>query len=178
MNMRRLSARFQARFVGRLPAPAKAEAALAYASLAVFVGVMVVAAVLVVAPLHAHAQEAPRDAQFDCDSNPHAFISTFIDEKSIDPQPSRVEANSVNAFRPTHGAHISAFGFPVYVVLGYDRDDTLFHRGAGKEIATPLYGVVVNAAAESVRARVREANSDAKVHPVVPLLLTAIVCGG
>ncbi|QGZ64498.1 hypothetical protein FAZ98_17055 [Paraburkholderia acidisoli] len=130
------------------------------------------------APLRAPAQEAPRDAQFDCNSNPHAFITTFIDEKSIDPQPSRVEANSVNAFRPIHGAHISAFGFPVYVVLGYDRDDALFQHGAGKEIATPLYGVVVNAPAESVRARVRQANSDATVHPVVPLVLTAIVCGG
>ncbi|CAG9250241.1 hypothetical protein [Paraburkholderia unamae] len=129
-------------------------------------------------PLLAHAQSSTRDEQFDCKSNPHTFISSLIDEKSIDPQPSRVEANSVNAFRPVHGNRLSAFGFPIYVVLGYERDDTLFRRGAGKEIASPLYGVVVSAPAETVRSRVREANSDATVQSVVPLLLTAIVCGG
>ena len=132
--------------------------------------------VALVMPHIAKAQS--RDEQFDCKSNPHEFISELIDEKSIDPQPSRVEANSVNAFSPVHGSRLSAFGFPIYVVLGYAHDDTLFHHGAGKEIDTPLYGVVVSAPAESVRARVREANSDATVHSVVPLLLTAIVCGG
>ncbi|MFC4705693.1 hypothetical protein [Paraburkholderia caffeinitolerans] len=123
-------------------------------------------------------RDQARDQQFDCKSNPHEFISALIEEKSIDPKPSRVEANSVNAFRPVHGSRLSAFGFPIYVVLGYAHDDTLFHRGAGKEIDAPLYGVVVSAPAESVRTRVREANSDATVHSVVPLLLTAIVCGG
>ncbi|CAM2163535.1 conserved exported hypothetical protein [Paraburkholderia sacchari] len=124
------------------------------------------------------AHDQARDQQFDCKSNPHEFISTLIEEKSIDPKPNRVEANSVNAFRPVHGNRLSAFGFPIYVVLGYAHDDTLFHRGAGKELNTPLYGVVVSAPAESVRTRVREANSDATVQSVVPLLLTAIVCGG
>lgn len=124
------------------------------------------------------AKAQSRDEQFDCKSNPHEFISALIEEKSIDPKPSRVEANSVNAFRPAHGSRLSAFGFPIYVVLGYARDDTLFRRGAGKEIDSPVYGVVVSAPAESVRTRVREANSDATVHSVVPLLLTAIVCGG
>ncbi|WP_322041886.1 hypothetical protein [Paraburkholderia sp. J67] len=128
-------------------------------------------------PLGAQAQDA-QDTRFDCKSNPHEFISSLIDEKSIDPSPSRVEANSVNAFRPVHGSRLSAFGFPIYVVLGYARDDTLFHRGAGKEIKAPLYGVVVSAPADSVRSRVSEANSDATVKSVVPLLLTAIVCGG
>lgn len=124
------------------------------------------------------AKAQSHDEQFDCKSNPHEFISALIEEKSINPQPSRVEANSVNAFRPVHGARLSAFGFPIYVVLGYAHDDALFRRGAGKEIDAPLYGVVVSAPAESVRTRVREANSDATVHSVVPLLLTAIVCGG
>ncbi|MDR3100326.1 MAG: hypothetical protein LBV73_25085 [Paraburkholderia sp.] len=124
------------------------------------------------------AKAQSHDQRFDCKSNPHEFISALIDAKSIDPKPSRVEANSVNAFRPVNGSRLSAFGFPIYVVLGYARDDTLFHRGAGKEINAPLYGVVVSAPAESVRTRVHEANSDATVHSVVPLLLTAIVCGG
>ncbi|WP_245643764.1 hypothetical protein [Paraburkholderia oxyphila] len=124
------------------------------------------------------AKAQSHDEQFDCKSNPHEFISTLIAEKSIDPTPSRVEANSVNAFSPVHGSRLSAFGFPIYVVLGYAHDDTLFHRGAGKELDAPLYGVVVSAPAESVRTRVREANSDVTVQSVVPLLLTAIVCGG
>jgi hypothetical protein len=121
---------------------------------------------------------ATHDEQFDCRSNPHAFISSLIDEKSIDPKPSRVETNSVNAFRPATGSQLSAFGFPIYMVIGYDRDDTLFHHGTGKEIEAPLYGVVVSAPADSVRVRLRQVNSDATVKTVVPLLLTAIVCGG
>ncbi|HEV3426280.1 MAG TPA: hypothetical protein VG320_00195 [Paraburkholderia sp.] len=128
-------------------------------------------------PLGAQPQQM-QDKRFDCTSNPHEFISTLIEEKSIDPKPSRVEANSVNAFRPAQGSRMSAFGFPIYVVLGYARDDDLFRRGAGKEIKSPLYGVVVSAPADSVRTRVSEANSDATVKSVVPLLLTAIVCGG
>jgi hypothetical protein len=127
-------------------------------------------------PLSVKAQ--PQDEHFDCKSNPHAFIASLIEEKSIEAQPSRVEANSVNAFRPVHGSRLSAFGFPVYVVIGYAQDDDLFRHGAGKEIRAPLYGVVVSAPAESVRTRLREADSDATVHSVVPLMLTAIVCGG
>jgi hypothetical protein len=132
--------------------------------------------IVLLTPLVARAQS--HDEQFDCKSNPHEFISSLIQEKSIDPNPSRVEANSVNAFRPAHGNRLSAFGFPIYVVLGYAQDDTLFHHGAGKEIDAPIYGVVVSAPADSVRSRVREANSDATVESVVPLMLTAIVCGG
>lgn len=128
--------------------------------------------------VHAFAHADPRDERFDCTSSPHAFISSLIDEKSIDPQPSRVEANSVNAFRPASGGRLSAFGFPIYVVIGYERDDALFHHGSGKEVDAPVYGVVVSAPAESVRVRVRQANSNATVQTVVPLLLTAIVCGG
>lgn len=129
-----------------------------------------------VVPAIAHADS--HDEQFDCTSNPHAFISSLIDEKSIEPKPSRVESNSVNAFRPVQRGVLRAFGFPIYVVLGYERGDTLFHHGSGKEIDSPLYGVVVSAPEDSVRLRLREANSTATVETVVPLLLTAIVCGG
>lgn len=126
------------------------------------------------APVHANA--GTHDEQFDCKSNPHAFIASLIDDQSIDPQPSRVEPNSVNAFRPARGNRLSAFGFPVYAVIGYARDDALFHQGAGKAIDGAVYGVVVSAPADPVRLRLREANSDATVQSVVPLLLTAIVC--
>ncbi|WP_296653497.1 hypothetical protein [Paraburkholderia sp.] len=127
-------------------------------------------------PAFAHAEH--RDEHFDCTSNPHTFISSLIHEKSIDAKPSRVEENSVNAFRPAHGHQLRAFGFPIYMVLGYAHDDALFHHGSGKEIDSPLYGVVVSAPEESVRLRLSQANSDATVQTVVPMLLTAIVCGG
>lgn len=122
------------------------------------------------------ARADSHDEQFNCRSNPHAFISSLIDDKSIDPQPSHVESNSVNAFRPVHGRGLQAFGFPIYAVIGYERDDTLFRQGEGKAIDGEVYGVVVSAPADSVRMRVQQANSDATVRPVVPLLLTAIVC--
>lgn len=152
------------------------SAVFAFPATTLWAAFAALAALLV--PLFAHAQAATHDEQFDCKSDPHTFISSLIDEKSIDPQPSRVEANSVNAFRPVQGTRLSAFGFPIYVVLGYEPDDTLFRHGTGKEIDSPLYGVVVSAPADTVRSRVRDANSDAVVKSVVPLLLTAIVCGG
>jgi len=124
------------------------------------------------------ASASAPDGQFDCKSNPHTFISSLIDAKSIDPRPTHVEANSVNAFRPTHGTGLQAFGFPIYAVFGYERDDALFRHGNGKTIDGSVYGVVVSAPADSVRVRLQEANSQASVRPVVPLLLTAIVCDG
>ncbi|PLZ04252.1 hypothetical protein CY652_00805 [Burkholderia sp. WAC0059] len=116
------------------------------------------------------------DEQFDCTSNPHAFITSLIDEKSIDPQPTRVEPDSVNAFRPVQGARLKAFGFPIYTVIGYEQNDALFRAGTGKTVDGPVYGVVVSAPAERVQARLRAANNNAIVQSVIPLLLTAIVC--
>lgn len=133
-----------------------------------------VSAALLPSPVRA---ELP-DEHFDCQSDPHTFISSLIDAKSIDPHPSRVEPNSVNAFRPVRGTGLQAFGFPIYAVFGYERDDALFRQGDGKTIDGSVYGVVVSAPAESVRTRVQEANSPATVRPVVPLVLTAIVCDG
>lgn len=129
-------------------------------------------------PLTAFAQIVSDNQAFDCNSNAHTFISALISEKRIDPRSSRVEANSVNAFRPASGTQLSAFGFPIYAVFGYAPGDALFHRGTGRNVSSPLYGVVVRGPAQSVRTRVREANSNAAVHPVIPLLLTAVVCGG
>src|SRR5258705_6918793 len=59
------------------------------------------------------------DAQFDCKSDAHTFIESLVNDEYIDPNPMRVEANSVNAFRPTRGHDLTAFGFRVYAVLGY-----------------------------------------------------------
>jgi len=122
--------------------------------------------------LYAHAL----DPQLDCKSNAHAFIAPLIDDKYIDPDPMRVEANSVNAFRPTRGSNLTAFGFRVHAVLGYEHDDAMFRSGSGEPVIGWAYGAVVFGSAESVEARVREAASEAVVHQVIPVLLTAIFC--
>jgi hypothetical protein len=88
----------------------------------------------------------------------------------------RIEANSVNAFRPAHGSNLTAFGFHVYAVFGYEQDDPMFKQGSGQPTMTSAYGVVVTGPAESVEARAREAGSDAVIREVVPLLLTAVFC--
>lgn len=88
----------------------------------------------------------------------------------------RVDMNSVNAFRPVHGSDMTAFGFRVYAVLGYEPDDGMFKKGRGQALASPLYGAVLSAPSESVESRVRAAGSTATVHTVIPLLLTAVIC--
>ena len=118
------------------------------------------------------------DPQLDCRSNAHAFIAPLLKDRYIDPKPMRVEANSVNAFRLAHGSNLTAFGFRVYAVLGYEHGDALFKRGDGQPVADPAYGAVVIGAAESVEAHARQAGSRAVIHQVVPLLLTAIFCSG
>jgi hypothetical protein len=121
---------------------------------------------------HAHTL----DAQFDCRVRPHAFIEDLLNEKYIEPHPMHVDTNSVNAFRPTHGSNVTAFGFRVYAVLGYEPDDEMFKKGRGPALANPLYGAVLSAPSEAVESRVRAAGSNAAVHTVVPLLLTAVLC--
>jgi hypothetical protein len=121
---------------------------------------------------HAH----PLDREFDCRSNPHTFIMSLENGQFIDSNPMRVENNSVNAFRPAHGSDLTVFGFRVYAVIGFERDDTIFKKGSGAAIAAPLYGAVVSGPVETVATRVRQAGSDAIVHQVIPMLLTAIVC--
>jgi hypothetical protein len=116
------------------------------------------------------------DPQLDCKSDAHTFIASLADEHYIESNPIHVETNSVNAFRPTHGSGLTAFGFRVNAVLGYAHDDTMFRKGSGEAIAGSLYGAIVSGSAETVGARVRQAGGDAVVHEVLPLLLTAIVC--
>lgn len=118
------------------------------------------------------------DSQLDCRSNAHAFIAPLLTDRYIDPSPMRGEGNSINAFRPVHGSNLTAFGFRVYAVLGYEHDDALFKRGDAQPIADSAYGAVVIGAAESVEAHARQAGSGAVIHQVAPLLLTAIFCSG
>jgi hypothetical protein len=123
---------------------------------------------------HAHAL----DLQLDCKSSAHEFIAPLLDDQSIDPKPMRIEANSVNAFRPTRGSNLTAFGFHVYAVFGYEQGDPMFKPGGGEPMTASAYGVVVTGPAESVEARARQAGSDAVIREVVPLLLTAVFCNG
>ncbi|MFX1689671.1 hypothetical protein PWR05_34920 [Paraburkholderia sp. A2RI-6] len=127
-------------------------------------------------PVSSYAYEL--DPQLSCRSNAHAFISPLLKDRYIDPKPMRVEANSVNAFRPEHDSNLTAFGFRVYAVLGYEHGDALFKRGDGQPVADSAYGAVVLGAAETVEAQARKAGSSAVIHQVVPLLLTAIFCSG
>jgi hypothetical protein len=134
-----------------------------------------VAVVGVLSPVTSHAY--PLDRQLDCKSSAHTFIAPLASARYIDTKPMRVEANSVNAFKPTSGSDLTAFGFRVYAVLGYERDDAMFKRGTGQPINDSAYGVVVIGAAETVEERVRQSGSNAVVHQVVPLVMTAVFCG-
>ncbi|MGA7815680.1 hypothetical protein [Caballeronia sp.] len=116
------------------------------------------------------------DPQFACKSNAHTFIAGLINDGSIDRNPTHVEANSVNAFRPEQGSDLTAFGFHVHAVFGYEHNDAVFKQGGGEALAGSLYGAVVSAPTEEVEARARKAGSDAVVQEVLPLVLTAIVC--
>ena len=118
------------------------------------------------------------DAKLDCQSSPHDFIAPLLDEQSIDAKPMRIEANSVNAFRPARGSNLTAFGFHVYAVFGYEQNDPIFKQGTGQPVTPPTYGVVVTGSAAAVEASVRRAGSDAAIRDVVPLFLTAVFCNG
>jgi hypothetical protein len=121
----------------------------------------------------AHAQ--PIDAQLDCKSSAHDFIAPLAAGDLIEPKPMRVEPNSVNAFRPKKGVALTAYGFKVYVVLGYQKDDPLFQHGAGTPISESAYGAVVWGGDDEVAQKVRAAGSDADVHHVAPFV-TAVFC--
>lgn len=87
----------------------------------------------------------------------------------------RVEPNSVNAFKPAQGATLTAYGFKVYAVLAYQKDDPLFKEGKGEPIGEAAYGAVVWGSDDAVEEKVRAAGSDAVVHHVAPFV-TAIFC--
>jgi hypothetical protein len=120
---------------------------------------------------HAHAIEA----QLDCKSTAHDFIAPLVAGKLIQTTPMRVEPNSVNAFRPASGVTLTAYGFKVYAVVAYQKDDPLFARGKGEPIADSAYGAVVWGGDDEVAQKVRAAGSDADVHHVAPFI-TAIFC--
>lgn len=117
------------------------------------------------------------DNYLACDESAHDFVTGLVDAKSIETPAMRVEPNSVNAFRPTGDAGLTAFGLRVHAVFGYQPGDPLFKASSkGKAPSDPVYGVVVLGSADLVQHRLTDAGSVAVVHPVIPLVLTAIVC--
>jgi hypothetical protein len=122
-------------------------------------------------PAHASAVEE----QLDCKSTGHVFISALMNSGEIQSKPMHVEKNSVNAFRPAHGVKLTAFDFPVFVVLGYEKGDPLFKPGKGDPVADWAYGVVVTGGSDDVKDRLRQMGSDAIVREVTPVM-TAILC--
>src|SRR6266702_7301182 len=118
----------------------------------------------------------PLDSALDCRNSPHAFVDDMMKGQEIHAKPMHVESNSVNAFRPVDGSDVTALGFKVYAVLGYQGGDPLFEKGRGQQATKPLYGVVVSASTDAVDAKVESAGIHPTVRQVVPMMLTAIVC--
>ncbi|WP_179403245.1 hypothetical protein [Burkholderia guangdongensis] len=127
-------------------------------------------AVLIAAP---SAAAKSIDDGLDCHSTGHAYVAPLVAAGDIERVPMHVEDNSVNAFHTTHS--LTAYGFGVYVVLGYQANDPLFRHGPGMPIGDWAYGVVVRGTKQAVEAKVRAAGSDATVARAFPFL-TAIVC--
>jgi hypothetical protein len=112
----------------------------------------------------------------NCQSDPHTFISQLVNTREISPIPIRIEADSVNAFGPSSSDALTAFGYKVKAVFGYQPGDGLFKPGHGTKRSEPIYGVVVIASSAEIETRARQAQSPAEIDSVVPFLLTAIIC--
>jgi hypothetical protein len=149
-------------------------AAMKTVPLASFAALAAVVGALLPGLVHAR----PIESQLDCKSSAHRFIAPLRDDRSIDATPMRVEANSVNAFKPASGRELTAYGYRVFAVLGYEQGDAMFKTGSGQPVGDSAYGVVVMAPADEVEQRVRDAGSTAVVHQVVPMVMTAVFCDG
>ncbi|MFC0401509.1 hypothetical protein [Paraburkholderia rhizosphaerae] len=131
------------------------------------------ALVAAAAPLASHAAEL--DEALACGESAHQFIGDLANQQLIDPEPMRVESNSINAFQPARGERLTAFGFTAFAVVGFEQDDPLFKSGKGEPLAKSAYGAVVFGSVEKVQAAVTAAGSAAIVHHVGPHI-TAIFC--
>jgi hypothetical protein len=132
------------------------------------------------APAAAVAQSTARpiESQLDCKSTAHRFIAPLRADQSIEATPMRVETNSVNAFKPTRSDGLTAYGYRVYAVLGYEQGDAMFRQGSGQPVSASAYGVVLMAPSDAVEQSVRDAGSTAVVKSVVPMIMTAVFCDG
>jgi hypothetical protein len=124
-------------------------------------------------PLTGHA--AALDDALTCKESAHDFVSSLMDQNLIDAKPMKVESNSINAFWPAHGQKLTAYGFSVFAIVGFQQDDPLFQTGKGKPIARSAYGAVVVATQGKVQAALDAVGNTAIVYHAGPLL-TAIFC--
>jgi hypothetical protein len=130
---------------------------------------------LAVATLPHPSFAAVLDTALTCNESGHQFIAELAQQQMIDPKPMRVESNSINAFSPASGSELTAFGFRVFAVVGYEKDDPMFRVGDGEPVARSAYGVVVLGSETKVRNAIDGTGSTAIVHHVAPLV-TAIFC--
>jgi hypothetical protein len=115
------------------------------------------------------------DLQFSCGSTAHDFVGSLVDRHDIRSKPMHVQPNSVNAFRPMHH-DLTAFGFRVIAILGYQPDDPLFVPGSGTPSAQSMYGAVVSASQDDVQSRLSQIGmKDATVNESIPMM-TAVLC--
>jgi hypothetical protein len=136
---------------------------------------ILILSVLFAAALPALARASDLEAPLVCNVSAHHFVSDLAEQQLIDPKPMRVESNSINAFWPSRGAKLTAFGFPVFAVVGFEKDDPMFRSGDGEPVAKSAYGVVVFGGEDKVQAALQGAGSTAIVHHVAPHV-TAIFC--
>lgn len=121
------------------------------------------------------ALAAALDAPLACNESGHQFIADLIGQQLINPKPTHVESNSINAFSPVPHADLTAFGFRVFAVVGFEKDDPIFRAGDGEPLAQSAYGAVVFASEDKVKSALADAGSTAIVHHVAPFI-TAIFC--
>jgi hypothetical protein len=133
----------------------------------------VLALAIAALPFSSHA--AALDTPLACNESGHQFIADLAQQQLIDPKPTRVESNSINAFSPASGAELTAYGFRVFAVFGYEKDDPMFRVGDGEPVARSAYGAVVFGSEAKVQAALTQVGSTALVHHVAPLI-TAIFC--
>lgn len=136
---------------------------------------LTIAALVLAAALPVQGRAAALDQPLHCDRPAHDFIGDLEAKGLIDPHPSHVEPNSINAFDPARGVRLTAFGFHVFAIVGFQKDDPLFEKGSGKPLADSAYGAVVLGATDKVKEAVRAGGSTAIIHHVGPFI-TAIFC--
>jgi hypothetical protein len=130
---------------------------------------------LAIAPLASHADTA-LDSRLTCRQSAHAFISGLMEQRLIKTSPMRIASDSINAFSPASGQKLTAYGFSVFAVVGFQQDDPLFQHGDGKPVGRSAYGAVVFGSTSSVKAALDAAGNTAPIVHHVNMLMTAIFC--
>jgi len=131
---------------------------------------------LALAPLASQAGTTALDGQLACRESAHTFIAGLMSRRLIKTEPMRVASNSINAFSPASGQDLTAYGFNVFAVVGFQQDDPLFQQGDGKPIGRSAYGAVVFGSTSNVKAALDAAGNRAPIVHHVNMFMTAIFC--